>query len=102
MQFGCSLVFSFGSIPGQSVSWFRTMTRIVLALLLFAGLLQGQFVNLVAPGDGADLYFSSERPLKGSDATPQGRIFRVGTEPVTLILERPTPIPPPYPPNTGE
>ncbi len=76
--------------------------RIFLALLLYASLLQGQFLNLVAPGNGADLYFSSERPLKGSDAALQGRVFQIGSEPLTLKLDRPKPVFPPQPPNVWE
>src|SRR5262249_59434787 len=54
--------------------------------------------SLVAPGDGHDVFFYSNLPLKGSGDPRQGRIFRMGPGGLTRIaaekkLELPQPCP---------
>jgi hypothetical protein len=74
------------------VNWSGRFRRIVMrrVLALFAILVApvaGQYNSLIAPGNGADLYFSIDLPLKGSSDQRQGRIFKVGSTPLTKVTE---------------
>src|SRR5436309_1874013 len=51
--------------------------------------IQAQFSGLVTTGNGADLFFSSTLPLKGSDQPSQGRIYEIGSTPLKAVAAVP-------------
>lgn len=82
---------------------------IFLAGLAVPGLLVAQFKNLVAPGDGASVYFSSNLPLRPFSSgyllpglPPQRWILTAGDQPLSLVAGLPVPDLPDLPPPSGE
>src|SRR5581483_1821557 len=82
---------------------------LVLVAILSASLLRGQFSNLVAPGDGRALYFSSNLPLLPLHSgyldpgqPPQRWILTVGTEPLSEVAGTHTVGMPDLPPKSSE
>ena len=65
------------------------MRILLLSLAAFTIPIFAQFSSLVTTGDGADLYFSSTLPLKGSGLPHQGRIYKVGSAPLTVVADVP-------------
>jgi uncharacterized protein (TIGR03437 family) len=68
--------------------------RLIAGFMLTLATLSAQISALVAPGSGDDLYFVTGLTLKGSKEPGQGRVYKVGTVPVTPVVDIPHYVPP--------
>lgn len=56
-----------------------------LVIFLFPADIYAAVRNMSAPGSGTDLYFTTVIPLAGSGQPVQGRGFKIGVSPLTLV-----------------